>query len=197
MKPKRKRAPGAGRKPNDPSGPGTPFSVRIPEGMLNQLRAAAAQKPNGTVSGELLRLLQIALDEKAERRSRSRQLQGLFFLIELLDKQIARDFPNGWQSSPYAFGGLRGGILTLLEAVRPQGEVVVPPGTIPDDDFYSWPTDPEQYGKTIANYALGIARFVEREQVNHPLFDRGPDSLRQHYNKVRAVRDLGLNRRKK
>jgi hypothetical protein len=196
MKPKRKRAPGAGRKPNDPAGPGTPFSVRIPEDVLNQLRAAAAQKPNGTVSEELIHLLRFALDEKAERRSRSQQLQALFFLIEMLDREISRDFPDGRQSAPYAFGLLRGGILTLLESVRPQGEVVTPPGSpISDDDFYSWPTDPEQQGKKFGDYVLGVARFLEREQINYPFFER--DDSRLHYSKIRAVRDLGLNRRKK
>src|SRR5262249_52822253 len=147
MKQKRKRAPGGGRKPNDASGPGAPFSVRLPEDVLNQLRVAADKRgTRGTVSEELVRLLRFALSEKAARDKRSKALRGLFTLMDLLDRDIEQMRPGDWQSSPYAFGVFRGGVMQFLDELRPRGEITLP-APFPEDDPFPWSDDPEDDGR--------------------------------------------------
>src|SRR5262249_29407133 len=147
MKHKQKRASGGGRKPKDPSGPGVPFSVRLPEDVLNQLRASAQNRGRkGKVSEELVGLLRHALSEKAAR-GRSRHLQGLFFLIEMLDRDIGKFATTsvGWQSSPYCFGVLRGGVMRFLEELRPEGEITA--SDFAADPEVDWSDVPEETGR--------------------------------------------------
>jgi hypothetical protein len=209
MKHKQKRASGGGRKPKNPSGPGVPFSVRLPEDVLNQLRASAKNRGSkGKVSEELVGLLRLALSEKAAR-GRSRHLQGLFFLIEMLDRDI-RKFATtsdvGWQSSPYCFGVLRGGVMRFLDELRPEGEITASDfAADPDAD---WGDDPEDLGRFFADYILGDARLAEQVDAE----GRKPRSLtrdwdpeiwgpgtreeifRQHYGSIKAIRDLKLTK---
>jgi hypothetical protein len=202
MKQKRKRAAGGGRKPNDPSGPGVPFSVRIPEDVLNQLRAGAKRRGgNGKVSEELVGLLRFAFAKKAEEGSRSDALQALFVLIEELDRRVVHFFPDGWRSSPYAFGVLRGGIISFLDALRPPGKVVAPPDYQdygeadgePREMTFSWPTDPESVGREHARVTLMVARWFERGALRPEPGD-SPEQFHSYYSKIRAIRELGLTR---
>ena len=203
----KQRASGGGRKPKDPSGPGVPFSVRLPEDVLNQLRASAENRGSkGRVSEELVGLLRFALSEKAAR-GRSRHLQGLFFLIEMLDRDIRKWHPDGWRSSPYAFGVLRGGVMRFLDELRPEGKITpsdYDDGAGPVD----WSDDPEETGRFFADYILGNARRTEQtdaEGRKSRSLTRdwdpeiwGPtmreEILREHYGSIKAIRDLKLTK---
>jgi hypothetical protein len=203
MKQKPKRAPGGGRKPKDPSGPGVPFSVRLPEDVLNQLRASAKNRDiKGKVSEELVGLLRFALSEKAARNSRSKPLRGLFFLIEMLDRDIRKWHPDGWRLSPYAFGVLRGGVMRFLDELRPEGKIT--PSDFDDGaDPVDWSDDPEETGRFFADYILGDARLAEQVDaegrkagyLNRPWPDaEKQEILRQHYGSIKAIRDLKLTK---
>jgi hypothetical protein len=197
----KQRASGGGRKPKDPSGPGVPFSVRLPEDVLTQLRASAENRGSkGKVSEELVGLLRFALSEKAAR-ARSRHLQGLFFLIEILDRDIKKYHAKGWQSSPYAFGVLHGGVMRFLDELRPEGEITASDfATEPDVDFFD---DPEETGRFFADYILGNARRAEKvdaegRKPRYLTSEHFPDIreeiLREHYGSIKAIRDLKLTK---
>jgi hypothetical protein len=159
------------------------------------------------VSEELVGLLRFALSEKAAR-GRSRHLQGLFFLIEMLDRDIRKWHAEGWQSSPYAFGVLCGGVMRFLDALRPEGEITVSDFDDDVDDPVDWGDDPEETGRFFADYILGNARDAERVDAER----RKPRSLtrdwdpeiwgpgtreeifREHYGSIKAIRDLKLTK---
>jgi hypothetical protein len=177
--------------------------VRIPEDVLNQLRASAENRGSkGKVSEELVGLLRFALSEKAAR-GRSRHLQGLFFLIEMLDRDIKKWHPDGWQSSPYAFGVLRGGVMRFLDELRPEGEITASDFSDGSDDV-DWFDDPEETGRFFADYILGDARLTEQvaakgrkpRYLNRDWGDveMREEILRQHYGSIKAIRDLKLTK---
>jgi hypothetical protein len=168
MSPKRKRAPGAGRKPNDPSGPGKPFSVRVPEDVLGQLRAKARKNPDGSVSEEMIRLLRSGLD----RCNRPRGLRALFLLIETLNRNFEeqphqKDAPLSWQSDPYFFEAFKAAVTHIMDAARPPGEVVQPPPEPDDPNVYEgsdiiFEDTADEYGRELARRVIEDAEFAQR-----------------------------------
>jgi hypothetical protein len=178
----------------------------VPEDVLNQLRASAENRGSkGKVSEELVGLLRLALSEKAAR-GRSRHLQGLFFLIEMLDRDIRKWRPDGWQSSPYCFGVLRGGVMRFLDELRPEGEITAS-DFADDSDDVDWFDDPEETGRFFADYILGDARLIEqadaegRKAPGYLTRARdlgGPEFrdeiFRKHYGSIKAIRDLKLTK---
>ena len=148
-------------------------------------------------------LLRFALSEKAAR-GRSRHLQGLFFLIEMLDRDIRKWHAEGWQSSPYAFGVLRGGVMQFIDELRPEGEITASDF---DDNLVAF-DDPEETGRFFADYILGNARTAEQVDAegqkpryltrdwDPEIWGRGTreEIFREHYGSIKAIRDLKLTK---
>jgi Arc-like DNA binding dprotein len=118
---KRKRAPGAGRKPQGEFSQLTvPFSVRMPAAMRNELKKAARDR--GRKEGqELLRRLQDSFTQDRDR-ARDPAMRALCFLFSELAEN-AHLGVRGWRSDPFLFRAVKIGIGRLLDALEPPGEV--------------------------------------------------------------------------
>jgi hypothetical protein len=117
----RKRAPGAGRKPQGEFDQLTSiFAVRMPQDIRQQLEAAAKKNRRST-GQELLRRLydSFGIGDK----NRDPALRAICFLIsELADKIIY--VPHGdqnWHNNKFLFRALRIGIAKLLDEIEPKG----------------------------------------------------------------------------
>jgi hypothetical protein len=126
---KRKRAPGAGRKPADPLAPKTSqLTVRIPDYMRAQLKTAADER-HWSLTDELLRRLRASFAREREQQ-RDPALRALFYLISETARGISymqqkggKDVVPKWNVDPSQFKALRSAMLKLLDALEPPGEV--------------------------------------------------------------------------
>jgi hypothetical protein len=121
---KRKRAPGAGRKPQGEFSRLTvPFSVRMPATMRGELKNAA-RKRDRKEGQELLRRLQDSFTQDRDR-ARDPAMRALCFLFSELAEAAHLGVP-GWRSNPFLFQAVKIGIGKLLDALEPPGEVKAP-----------------------------------------------------------------------
>jgi hypothetical protein len=121
MKHKRKRAAGGGRKPNDLSGPGTPFTVRLPADVLDSLRAAADK--GETMSGALVRRLRFAVarEREAERNPAIQEICNL-----IADVGGIAYGQKDWHIDPTLFRLFKLAVVALLDGIAPEGAVEWP-----------------------------------------------------------------------
>ena len=124
---KKKRAPGGGRKPINPSQRMVGFSVRIPATMRDELEKAAdkrrLRKWNG--SDELRRRLQESFDQDRKNYS-DPETQALCFLFADLSVNVHRGTPN-WRSNPFLFRAFKLAVAKLLDNMpSPAGKVETP-----------------------------------------------------------------------
>lgn len=177
MTPKRRRSPGAGRKPKGVfSNLTSPLSIRMSADMRGELEAAA--KANGTnISQELLRRLQYSFNRDREK-ARDPAMQALCFLIAEVAQQTAgMTSSQKWRTNPFYFRAFKIAVGKLLDALEPKGEIEPPidmqfkraeeAGEL-ENDFLKSFSDPELRG----TYA---ARSVWADLRNKPLYTREED----------------------
>jgi hypothetical protein len=139
---KRKRAPGAGRKPkgefaNLPS----PFSLRMPEDLRQQLEQAASRS-NRSVSQEILRRVTDSFEIENDK-GRKPETRALCFLVARLEEIVSNETDGHWRTNPYFYRAFKQALNDLLEKMRPVGELVTrSPET----------RSPEECGKFVADY---------------------------------------------
>jgi len=191
---------GAGRPRFAKTGKTSYFSTRLTP-KTRSLLEAEARRQGKSLSIVAEHLLQIGLEKRAEHLSRPRPLRALFFLIEGLSRGIPaqhqRDPKYSWRSNPYIFDAFRAGVTHLLEAVRPAGEVIVPPGpTREEEEGEGFPADftesPEDHGRICARNLLGAAYISDKYGADYP--KTSPELARAHYGLLDARRDLDLKR---
>src|SRR5262249_45092025 len=123
---------GAGRPRFTKTGKTEFFTTRITPKTRNLLEAEA-KRCGETLFVVAEGMLLAALEKRAEVQHRSRQLRALFFLIERLAIMVRGNpdspFPKQtWLEHPYLFEAFRMGVMEILEELRPDGDVVKPPG---------------------------------------------------------------------
>lgn len=127
---------GAGRKAKKAAAPSAPgaktsnFSTRIAPETRAAIELAAAGS-RLSVSGMAQKLIQEALDQR-RMNERNDATRAICYLIgELAEivapKQIKTDnFSADWRADPFLFEAFKLSILKLLDALRPQGEIIAP-----------------------------------------------------------------------
>jgi hypothetical protein len=98
----RKRAAGAGRKPkgefaNLPS----PFSLRMPEDLRQQLEQAASRSGR-SVSQEMLRRVSNSFDRERDK-GRKPETRALCFLVARLEEIVSNEADGHWRTNPYFY----------------------------------------------------------------------------------------------
>ena len=125
---KRKRKPGAGRRPAGPFAHNTAqLTIRMPADMRTSLQAAA-QKKGWNITQELLWRLRRSFNKQWEEDRRSPAVRALCFLIAELAEQVGLFLPSDWHRDPFQFRAFRLGVAELLEALEPAGEMRSPYG---------------------------------------------------------------------
>jgi hypothetical protein len=129
--PKRKRAPGGGRKSaGDFSHLTAVTSLRMPADMRDELEKAAKARSRETgrrigLSQELLRRLKESFDQD-RKNYRDPATQALCFLFADLAENVHGGTPN-WQSDPFLFKSFKLGVARLLDNLpEPAGKVESP-----------------------------------------------------------------------
>ena len=127
-------------------------------------------------------------------------LKALLFLVEMLRIPDAYrdhlDDSYSWQSNPYMFAAFRAAVTTLLDVLRPRGEIITPPlgPLISDDEFgelqVTFPDSPDEYGRDCARDLLSTARSHAQAEEHEAkdigdllkhLLDTRPRFARTHY----------------
>jgi hypothetical protein len=201
---------GAGRHRLTETGKTSNLSTRItPQARV---RLEAESRLSGrSLSQTIEHLLLLGLHEK-EERNRPRPIKAICYLITTLSKMVARNSTHSeynWWSSPFMFEAYRAAVLHLLDAVRPEGEIVAPP-TLTKIEPPPWQgkhakyDDPEEYGRDIARSLLEALHFYGAtmpEEVNAAIVEMHGDRasqelldalMRTHYGMGDAARDLGV-----
>lgn len=126
MAKQRKRASGAGRKPQGEFDQLTsPFSLRMPQDLRNQLEAAAA-KSGRSASQELLRRLSGSFG-RDHHKGRDPGTRAICFLISELGDNLRAYFPDEWPHNPFLFRAFKVGVAKLLDAIEPEGAMLPSP----------------------------------------------------------------------
>jgi hypothetical protein len=200
------RRKGAGRPRFAQAGKTSYFSTRLTP-KTRDLLEAEARGQGKSLSIVAEHLLQIGLEKRAEHRNRPRPLRALFFLIEGLSRTIPahhqHDPKYSWRSNPYISDAFRAAVTHILEALRPAGEVIVPPGPAREEEDFlvDFTESPEDYGRIRARNVLFAAHAQSDWQELSDAYglDLGnlgipPEYARAHYGLVDARRDLDLKR---
>ena len=118
-KPK-KRAPGAGRKPQgDFEQLTSTFSMRMPQELREQLEAAAKKNRRSTAQ-ELLRRLYDSFSINRDK-TRDPAARALGFLLHEVINDISYNAPDGWHRSPFMFEAVKLAFAKVLKEVQPEG----------------------------------------------------------------------------
>jgi hypothetical protein len=219
---KRKRAKGGGRKPKGPFTDLTsPFSVRMPKSLREELERAA-QASGKNPSQELLVRLSRSFFLDREK-AREPEMRALCFLIAeaarqavgipVQDQQLKKTL--GWRNNPFFFRAFKIVVSQLLDALEPKGTIEAPkmkfhfkPTANEDigalNDLIKSYDTPEARGQYAAGYILNslqtIPRFSpeERERETQRLLEiSSPAFWREFYGMADAARDLQLNDQEK
>jgi hypothetical protein len=123
--PKRRRAPGGGRKPAGPfSELREVMSIRMTTEMRDEL-GKAAKANTRSITQELLRRLQWSFDED-RKNYRDPAIKGLCFIFAELADYIHHGTPD-WRSDPFLFAAFRLAVPKLLDGLpKPAGKVQTP-----------------------------------------------------------------------
>jgi hypothetical protein len=164
-----------------------------------------------SLSQTIEHLLLVGLHEK-EERNRPRPIRAIFYLITQLGSYMAARVPQqeyNWRSNPFMFEAFRVAISHLLGALRPDGEIVVPP-PLTKAGPPRWQgenvkyDDPEHFGRDIARSLLEALQFygaTTPQEVNAAITEIHGDlasqelldwRMRIHYGMSDAARDLGV-----
>jgi hypothetical protein len=216
MPPKKKRAPGGGRKPGGEFSHLTAFfGVRMPHDLREQLEAAA-EKTGRSASQELLARLNSSLTRQREKE-RDPALRGLLFLIAQLAERIGggqfmADSPRrsylqkSWRTDLFKFRAFKFAVRKLLEALEePPGELLPPytkenlagnPEAI--ELFLERNKTPEAYASNVLAWLLEqsnrSSELSEREKAlirEYPQFAKIWE--REYYGFQRVRQDLQLS----
>jgi len=200
---RRKRA---GRPRFTESGKGSYFSTRISQ-RTRDLLEAEAKRHRESLSTVAEHLLQIGLEEKAERRKRKKKgpLRALCFLLDRLTEDISgphvQDPKYFWYLNPYMFQAFRTAVLHLLDALKPHGELVTPPSVPARDEEELdaiFNDSPEEHGHGCARrmfLAMQIQSLHAKDPSDYKLwrdFKIPPERMQEYYGFVDARRDLGV-----
>jgi hypothetical protein len=160
------RRKGAGRPRFAKTGKTEFFSTRITP-KTRDLLEAEAHRRRESVSSVAEDLLQLGLEEMAAIRN-PQPLKALLFLVEMLRIPDYYgdhlDDSYSWQSNPYMFVAFRAAVTSLLDVLRPRGEIITPPPgpLISDDELgelqVTFPDSPDEYGRLCAHDLLSRAR---------------------------------------
>jgi hypothetical protein len=200
----------AGRPRLTETGKTSNLSTRInPE---TRARLEAESRLSGrSLSQTIEHLLLVGLQEK-EERNRPRPIRAFFYLITQLCSYMAARVPHqeyNWRANPFMFEAFRVAISHLLDALRPDGEIVVPP-PLTKTGPPRWQAgdvkydDPEHFGRDIARSLLEALQFygaTTPNEVNAAIAKIHGDLASQelldwrfriHYGMSSAARDLGV-----
>ena len=191
---------GAGRPAID-KGKTANFATRITQKTRELLEEEAAHqgRSKATIAEKAL---QIGLDELAARR-RPEPLRALFFCLEWLAHAIPenrRDDNYSVLSNPYMFAAFRAAVTKLLDALKPQGEIVRPEAPErfgPFDVIPLFPDDPEERGRDCLSSLWHFMRIYDTKEsggeIAEPYARLGAETIkdtdpREYYGLVNAVR---------
>jgi hypothetical protein len=203
------RRKGAGRPRFAETGKTSYLSTRITPQTRARLEAESRLSFR-SLSQTIEHLLLLGLHEK-EERNRPRPIKAITYLITMLCTLMAtrvRHQEYNWRSNPFMFEAFRVAVLNLLDALRPHGEIVVPPPLTkielpPWQAKYAEYDDPEHFGRDITRSLLESLHFhgaTTPEEVNAAIAEmHGIASqdlldwrMRIHYGISDAARDLGV-----
>jgi hypothetical protein len=209
------RRKGAGRPRLTETGKTSYFSTRITP--QTRARLEAESRLSGlSLSQTIERFLLFGLREK-QARNQPRPIKAICYLITTLSEMMAvrvgernSTHPEyNWRSNPFMFEAYRVAVLHLLDALRPEGEIVVPPPLTkielpPWQGKYAKYDDPEEFGRDLTRSLLEALQFygvTTPEEVNAAILEMHGDfasqnfldeRLRTHYGMGDAARDLGV-----
>jgi hypothetical protein len=209
---RRKRKPGAGRKPAGPfANSSTQLTIRMPEDLRRQLEQSATKK-GWSLTQELLYRLDSSYRRQRERDSIHGKpvTRALGFLIgELIQFVVFLDLEE-WHRHPFLFRAFRLGIGKLLEALEPPGDVQGPyeeglefaaHSRLLDEEMRASFMTPEARADLAAKQLLNRLLRPDprhetglREVLSHPRY--GPMAaflLDGFYGLADVRRDMGIN----
>lgn len=132
MAPKRKRAPGGGRKSTGEfSQLKSPLSIRMPDEMRRELEAAAKVNKR-SVTQEVLRRVQGSFRQDRDR-THDPAMQALCLLIAKLSSDVIGQWDSdgrplhNWRSDRFFFRSFKLAVAHVLDALEPVGEMRPPP----------------------------------------------------------------------
>jgi hypothetical protein len=142
---------GAGRPRSAPLGKTSYFSTRISAETRAWLDAES-RRVGQTLSSTVERLLRFAMKGK-DSDDRNDSIKALCYVIGLLAERIPGIYfarpEYSWRSNPFMFEAFRAAVSSILDELRPPGEVVAPPPLHPT--FKStFKEQPEQHGLEMA-----------------------------------------------
>jgi hypothetical protein len=223
---KRKRAKGGGRKPKGPFTDLTsPFSVRMPKALREELERAA-QASGKNPSQELLVRLSGSFSVDREK-AREPEMRALCFLVAEAARQavgipvkdqLKSKKTLSWRNNPFFFRAFKIVVGQLLDALEPRGIIEAPKmkfhgnpttkgadarGGALNNLIKSYET-PEARGQYAAGYILNSLQTIpylspdEREREIQQLREiSSPAFWREFYGMADAARDLRINHQEK
>jgi hypothetical protein len=170
---KRKRAPGAGRKPKVGLSTSS-LTFRIPHALRKNLESQAAER-GSSIAEALIWHLRRSLNRRREEE-RDPAMRALCFLISQIAKSTSPPAPGSdksgvWRSNPFFFAAFKLAVAQLLDALTPPGEIIPPelPGDLAEAkgteaaDFVEQYESPEKLARQAAISALHMMEW-SREQ---------------------------------
>src|SRR6516165_10703067 len=133
MKHKRKRAPGAGRKPSGLFANNTAqLTIRMPDDMRAKLEADA-KKRSWSLTQELLWRVQDSFNQERDKR-RDSALRALNFVIAQIAERVSggiyvpydefrQELLKEWRTDPFKFKAFKFAVVKLLDHLQPAGEI--------------------------------------------------------------------------
>lgn len=209
---KRKRKPGAGRKPAGPfANSSTQLTIRMPEDLRGQL-ARSAKKKGWSLTQELLWRLDSSYKKQRDREWATPVTRALGFLVREVMQRIEFWELNGWHRNPFLFRAFRLAVGKLLEALEPPGDVSGPYEQGLEFDAHSrFSTEetrasymtPEAHADFVVKGLLEALLRPDprmetalRELRGHPTHGRVAEALLDgFYGFADVCRDMGINRR--
>jgi Arc-like DNA binding dprotein len=161
---KRKRAPGAGRKPQgEVSGLTSVMSFRMPKEMRGHLERAAKESGR-SVTQETLRRLKWSFDED-RKNYRDPAIKALCFLFAELAESIHHGMPD-WRSDPFLFRAFKIGVAKLLDNIpEPAGKIEGPPLLKALLRELIGPDDPMNETEFFRNWKERVTQIVESPEA--------------------------------
>ena len=177
----RRRAPGGGRKPKGAVAMRSQLTIRIPDDLRAELKAAAKGRGRN-LTDELLGRLRASFAREREQK-RDPTTRALAFLISQVAEQVHMYSRLGrnWHRNPFVFRAFKLAVARLLDSLEPPGELKSPyddlPDTLKNHPMTPWLVDrfktPEDTAERAADYVLTELYPCDDDFVADPNWIRG------------------------
>jgi hypothetical protein len=179
-------------RPKNPKGAGSVnISLRIEEGLLDQLKNAAAEKGHGVLSREIMSRLKYSL----KFSDRDKSIYALCYLMaelaDLVGNPIsAQGKPRfDWRTDPFTFEAFRVALGELLDWLKPSGETISQFERY-EGGFHGMPASVVENFKSPKAKGQEAFAVLWRKMQSEPLDDEEKGRLRRTARGIRVERQF-------